>query len=182
MTASSIAQPHHGGWGEARISLTIERPDPRKVLLPAHVLAIDISQVRDVKGVLFAGVAQFMVHGFHPLVESLTNQLLGVDGVIFRLKVKGFSDDAGLLHKQIIVCLNMMIIKSSSCQHHILGCSVERLGKRSKEVWTSVGVGKKRRRLIRPLLGESKLGTKSGGRTTHKRWVLFGWNSWVAST
>jgi GTP cyclohydrolase I len=27
------------------------------------------------------------------------------------------------LHKQMIVCLYMMIIKSSSCQHHILGFS-----------------------------------------------------------
>lgn len=53
--------------------LTIERLDPRKILLPSEMLTIDLAKVGDKKGILVARFAELMVNRLYTLMESLAN-------------------------------------------------------------------------------------------------------------
>lgn len=61
---------------------TIEGPNAGQVLLPAHMLAIDVTEVSDEEGVFVTGLAHFMVDGLHTAVEGVANHLLGNGGAI----------------------------------------------------------------------------------------------------
>jgi hypothetical protein len=58
------------------IVLTIEGPDSREILLPAKMLAVDLSEVSNEESVFVARLTHLMVNGLHTLVESLTDELL----------------------------------------------------------------------------------------------------------
>lgn len=60
----------------ARFVLTIEGPDPREILLPAKMLAVDLSEVSNEESILVARLTHLMVNGLHALVESLADELL----------------------------------------------------------------------------------------------------------
>ena len=63
-------------------ALTIERLDAGQVLLPAHVLAVNLSEVADKEGVLVTWVAGFMVDGFHALAKRIANHMFGQNSSI----------------------------------------------------------------------------------------------------
>lgn len=60
----------------SRFVLTIEGPDPREILLPAKMLAVDLSEVSNEESIFVARLTHLMVNGLHALVESLTDELL----------------------------------------------------------------------------------------------------------
>lgn len=62
--------------------LTIKRSDAGQILLPAHVLTVDVAKIGDEKGILLAGVALLMVDGLDAVDEGLANELLGNGGTV----------------------------------------------------------------------------------------------------
>jgi len=62
--------------------LTIERPDPREILLPAEMLAVDLAEVGNEESIFITRLTHLMVNGLHTLVESLTDELLGGNQVM----------------------------------------------------------------------------------------------------
>jgi hypothetical protein len=58
------------------------RDDAAQVLLPAEVLAVDVSEVRDEEGVLVAGFAVIGVDGLHMLLQSRSDHFLSKLGAI----------------------------------------------------------------------------------------------------
>ena len=58
------------------------RNDAAQVLLPAEVLAVDVSEVRDEEGVLVASLAVVGVHGLHMLLQGSSDQFFGKLGAI----------------------------------------------------------------------------------------------------
>jgi len=54
----------------------IEGPDPREILLPAKMLAVDLSEVSNEESIFVARLTHLMVNGLHALVESLADELL----------------------------------------------------------------------------------------------------------
>lgn len=56
---------------------TIKGLDAREVLLPADVLAIDVTEVGDEEGVLFSRLTEFMVNILHAVAEGVANQFFG---------------------------------------------------------------------------------------------------------
>jgi hypothetical protein len=53
------------------------RLDPRQILLPAHMLTVDLAQVGDEEGILVAGIAGVWINGLNAALQSLPNQLFG---------------------------------------------------------------------------------------------------------
>lgn len=98
--------------------LTIERLHTGKVLLPAHVLAIDLAEIAYKKGVFISRLASFMVDTLNAPAESITNHLLGNDGAIvigLQIKTRLLVDE-----NRIISEVNRSVrVQSSCCHYHI---------------------------------------------------------------
>ena len=62
---------------QARRVLTIVRLDTLEILLPAQVLAVDVSHVGDEKSILVAGLARVFIDVLHALLQGVANHLLG---------------------------------------------------------------------------------------------------------
>ena len=70
---------------DARVRVALDRKvrnDAAQVLLPAEVLAVDVSEVRDEEGVLVASLAVVGVHGLHMLLQGSSDQFFGKLGAI----------------------------------------------------------------------------------------------------
>jgi hypothetical protein len=104
----------------------IEWLDAGEVLLPAEVLAVDLTKVCDKEGVFLAGVAELMVDGAHALAEGLADQLLRIESniVLKSTQILGF-----LLYNMIMDDILDVIVEDSCCHNHI----PEKLGERDVE-------------------------------------------------
>jgi hypothetical protein len=82
------------------------------------VLAVDLAEVGDEKGILIACIAHFMVDSLHTLVKGLANQLLAVDG---SMELVGTNKLGFLNHHMIVIVINILdeLFKNSRCHHHI---------------------------------------------------------------
>jgi hypothetical protein len=58
------------------------RLDASEILLPAHVLAVDVAEVSNEKGILIADVAGVVVNSLDTALQSRANQLLGFPGAM----------------------------------------------------------------------------------------------------
>lgn len=56
--------------------LTIKGPDTRKVQLPALILAVNLAQISNEKGILFAGEALAAINPVDALAQGLTDEVL----------------------------------------------------------------------------------------------------------
>lgn len=94
----------------------IEGLDAGQVLLPAEMLAVNLTKVCYEEGIFFTGVAELMVNGPHALVEGLTDQLLRIDSniVLKSAQILGF-----LLHNMIMDDILDVIVEDSCCHNHI---------------------------------------------------------------
>ncbi len=75
---------------------TIKGLDARQIRLPAEMLTVDIAQISDEERILITRVAHLVVHGLHTAVESVANQLLGVDDAMIQIRsvMKRFPEGA----------------------------------------------------------------------------------------
>jgi hypothetical protein len=59
------------------VELTIVRLNALQMVLPAQVLAIDITHVGDEKSIFVASLARVVVDVLHPLLQGTSDHLLG---------------------------------------------------------------------------------------------------------
>lgn len=113
-SAEGRKEPEHLG---VRVTLDgIEWLDAGEVLLPAEVLAVNLTKVCDKEGVFLAGVAELMVDGAHALAEGLADQLLRIESniVLKSTQILGF-----LLYNMIMDGILDVIVEDSCCHNHI---------------------------------------------------------------
>jgi hypothetical protein len=85
------------------------------------MLAVDLAEVGDEKGVLVAGVAHFMVDSLHTLVEGVANHLLAAKSamVLVGAYKMGF-----FYNNMIVIDIRDELFDNSRCHHHIPSFSV----------------------------------------------------------
>jgi hypothetical protein len=113
-SAESRKELEHLG---VRVTLDgIEWLDAGEVLLPAEMLAVNLTEVCDKEGVFLAGVAELMVDGAHALAEGLADQLLRIESniVLKSTQILGF-----LLYNMIMDDILDVIVEDSCCHNHI---------------------------------------------------------------
>lgn len=90
--------------------------DAGEVLLPAEMLAVNLTKICDKEGVFLAGVADLVVDGAHALAEGLADQLLRIESnIVFKsTQILGF-----LLYNMIMDDILDVIVEDSRCHNHI---------------------------------------------------------------
>lgn len=62
---------------KSRHQLTIERLDSGQILLPTHVLPVNLAKIGYEEGILFTSFADILVNAFNLFLQSVSNQRLG---------------------------------------------------------------------------------------------------------
>ena len=98
--------------------LTIKGLHAREVLLPAHVLAVDLAEIAHEKGIFVTGLAGLVVDALYALAEGIANQLLRKDCAMMidlMIKVQLLVDE-----NRIVFELNWCVgVQGSCCHYHI---------------------------------------------------------------
>ena len=70
--------------------LTIERLDSGKILLPPHMLSIDLAEISYEESIFVAGLAGVMIDTIDPLLQSSPDELLGqIPAIVFHIRDLG---------------------------------------------------------------------------------------------
>lgn len=89
-----------------------------KVLLPPHMLAVDLAKIADEESVLISGVAGFMIDILNAVTESITDHLFRDFSAILLVII-----EEGILQKVMAVILvsnRGNALDGSCCHNHIL--------------------------------------------------------------
>lgn len=111
------------------------------------MLAVNIAKVSDEEGIFITRFTHLMVDGFHAPVESLANQLLGVNQSILLERILKY----WILQYDIrMIDIVVVGVEDSRCNNHIPGVTGVRLGNRLRGDWqVESGTGEWNSRRVR---------------------------------